>query len=135
MLTPFLGKEVPLEQPFRPKKKGNVLHVGFTGHRSPDSHVKAIQKYHHLIATVQLPVNLVYPHYLSFVRYVIPEAVKFDIGILAMKTVANGILLEDKVATIKECLYFAWNQTVSTLVSGMDSIEQLKENGTVYEPF
>lgn len=117
-----------IETALQAKKEGKILHVGFTGHRNPEAHVKAIQKYHHLIETVQLPVNLVDPHYLSFIRQVIPEAVKHDIGILAMKTVANGILLEDKVATIKECLHFAWSQPISTLVSGMDSIEQMKEN-------
>ncbi|MBE7444873.1 MAG: aldo/keto reductase [Planctomycetia bacterium] len=117
------------------KKAGKILHVGFTGHRNPEVQVKTIQKYHQLIETVQIPVNLIDPHYLSFVRQVIPEAVKYDIGILAMKTVANGILLEDNVATIKECLCFAWNQPVSTLVSGMDSIEQLKENATYAQQF
>ena len=117
------------------KKAGKILHVGFTGHRNPEVHVKTIQKYHQFIETVQMPVNLIDPHYLSFVRQVIPEAVKFDIGILGMKTVANGILLEDNVATIKECLYFSWNQPVSSLVSGMDSIEQLKENVTYAQQF
>ncbi len=116
------------EAALQAKKEGKILHVGITGHRNPEVLAKAIQKHHHIIETVQMPVNLVDPHYLSFVRQVIPEAVKYDIGILAMKTTANGILLEDKVATVKECLYFAWNQPVSTLVSGMDSIEQLKEN-------
>lgn len=117
------------------KKQGKILHVGFTGHRNPEVHVKAIQKYHHIIETVQLPVNLVDPHYLSFTDLVIPEAIKHDVGILAMKTTANGVLIEDKVATIRECLCFAWSQPVSTLVSGMDSIEQLKENITVAKQF
>lgn len=117
------------------KKQGKILHVGFTGHRNPEAHVKAIQKYHHLIETVQMPVNLADPHYLSFVNLVIPEAIKHNIGILAMKTTANGVLLEDKVATIKECLHFAWNQPISTLVSGMDSVEQLKENVTFAKQF
>ncbi len=124
-----------IEAALQAKKEGKIRYVGFTGHRNPKVHVKAIQKYHLLIETVQLPVNLVDPHYLSFVRQVIPEAVKYNIGILAMKTTANGILLEDKVATIKECLYFAWSQPVSTLVSGMDSIEQLKENVTFAQQF
>lgn len=124
-----------IEAALQAKKEGRVIHVGFTGHRNPKALVRVIQKHHHLIETVQLPVNLVDPHYLSFVQQVIPEAIQRDIGILAMKTTANGVLLEDKVATIKECLYYAWNQPVSTLVSGMDSIEQLKENVTFAQQF
>ncbi|MCF6158218.1 MAG: aldo/keto reductase [wastewater metagenome] len=124
-----------IEAVLQAKKEGKVRYVGFTGHRNPEVHVKIIQRYHHLIDTVQMPVNLVDPHYLSFIRHVIPEAIKHDIGILAMKTIANGILLKDQVATIKECLYFAWNQPISTLVSGMDSIEQMKENANLARQF
>lgn len=124
-----------IEAALQAKKEGKVLHVGFTGHRNPEALVVAIQKYHSIIETVQMPVNLVDPHYLSFIRQVIPEAVKHDIGILAMKTTANGILLVDKVATVKECLYFAWSQPIGSLVSGMDSIEQLKENVTFARQF
>ena len=124
-----------IEAALQAKKEGKILYVGFTGHRNPEVLFKAIQQHHHLIETVQMPVNLVDPHYLSFVQQVIPEAVRHDIGILAMKTTANGVLLEDNVATIKECLYFAWNQPISTLVSGMDSIEQLKENITLAHLF
>ncbi|MEP9410471.1 MAG: aldo/keto reductase [Candidatus Brocadia sp.] len=131
----IFGKGGALEAALQAKKEGKILHVGATGHRNPEALVKTIQKYRHIIETVQMPVNPVDPHYLSFIRQVIPEAVKYDIGILAMKTTANGILLEDKVATVKECLYFAWSQPVSTLVSGMDSIEQLKENVTLARQF
>lgn len=56
-----------IEAALQAKKEGKVLHVGFTGHRDPEALVKAIQKYHHIIETVQMPVNLVDPHYLSFV--------------------------------------------------------------------
>ncbi|MCK6468795.1 MAG: aldo/keto reductase [Candidatus Brocadia sinica] len=124
-----------IETALQAKQEGKILHVGFTGHRNPTALVKIIQKYHHLIETVQIPVNLVDPHYLSFILQVVPEAVKYDIGILAMKTVANGVLLEDNVASVKECLYFAWSQPISSLVSGMDSIEQLKENVTFARQF
>lgn len=124
-----------IEAALQAKKEGKIRYVGITGHRNPEVLLEAIQKYHDHIDTVQMPVNLVDPHYFSFVQQVIPKAIEHDIGILAMKTVANGVLLEDNVATIKECLYFAWNQPISTLVSGMDSIEQLKENITLAQQF
>ncbi len=124
-----------IEVAIKAKKEGKIRYLGFTGHRNPDVLANVIQKYHSLLETVQMPVNLVDPHYLSFIQLVIPEAVKYDIGILAMKTTANGVLLEDKVATIKECLYYAWSQSISTSVSGMDSIEQLKENISYAQQF
>ncbi len=124
-----------IEAAIQARKEGKIRHVGFTGHRNPEVHWRTIKKHHSFIETVQMPVNPVDPHYLSFVRQVIPEAVKYDIGILGMKTTANGVLLEDKVATVKECLSFAWNQPISTLVSGMDSIEQLQENAALAHRF
>lgn len=120
-----------IEAAIQARKEGKIRHIGFTGHRDPEVHWQTIKKHHSFIETVQMPVNPVDPHYLSFVRQVIPESVKYDIGILGMKTTANGVLLEDKVATVKECLSFAWNQPISTLVSGMDSIEQLQENAAL----
>jgi uncharacterized protein len=131
----IFGEGGAAEIALQAQKEGKVLHVGITGHRNPEVINAAIQKYHSLIETIQIPVNLVDPHYLSFVRQVMPEAAKHDIGILAMKTTANGIFLKDKVATVKECLYFAWSQPISTLVSGMDSIEQLKENISIARQF
>ena len=131
----IFNKGGAVEVAINAKKEGKIRHVGFTGHRNPEALVNVIQKYHHLLETVQMPINLVDPHYLSFIQLVIPEAVKYDIGILGMKTTANGVLLEDKVATIKECLHYAWSQSISTLVSGMDSIEQLKENVSYAQQF
>lgn len=131
----IFGEGGAVEAALQALKEGKILHVGITGHRNPEAINAAIQKYHSLIETIQIPVNLADPHYLSFVRQVIPEAVKHAIGILAMKTTANGVFQEDNIATVKESLYFAWSQPVTTLVSGMDSIEQLKENVSLARRF
>ncbi len=39
-----------------------------------------------------------------------------------------GGLGKNKIATIEECLRFAWRQDTDTLVSGMEPVEQLEQN-------
>jgi len=61
-------------------------------------------------------------HYRSFMKLVVPELVKQNIGILGMKSMANGILLSNTVTPI-ECLHYALNLPTSVVVTGIDSME------------
>lgn len=47
----------------------------------------------------------------------------------------KGGAIEVAIKAKKECLYYAWSQSISTLVSGMDSMEQLKENVSYAQQF
>ena len=46
------------------------------------------------------------PHNVSFIKLVLPQAVKHNLGVIAMKTVANGRILEHSVAQVKDCLTY-----------------------------
>ncbi len=118
-----------IEAALEAKRAGKIRHFGFTGHRNARVHLKAVTEHHDQMETVQMPINPVDPHYESFTRLVLPEAAKHDLGVIAMKTVANGTLVEDRVATPEECHRFAWSQAgVSTLVAGLDTPAQLDDN-------
>ena len=43
---------------------------------------------------VQMPLNLMDTHYRSFERLVLPQLVKSGIGVLGMKSMANGVILK-----------------------------------------
>ncbi len=77
---------------------------------------------------MQHPVNIIDPHYLSFIRSVLPNIRKKGLGLLAMKTNAMGPITKNGIATIDECLRFAWSQDVDTVVSGAETPEQLEHN-------
>ena len=109
------------------KEEGKIRHIGITGHFDPYANIEAL-KYHELLDTIQMPINLVDPNYRSFINIALPEAVKQNLGIIAMKTIANGRITEHGVATPQESLTYVWNLPVSVLVSGCDSPEQLSEN-------
>lgn len=116
------------------KKQGKVRHIGFTGHRDPAIHLRLLQATD-AWETVQMPVNLIDPHYLSFIRQVIPEARRRGLGIIAMKSNAMGQITAQSVAAITDCLRFAWSQDIDVLVSGVESVEQLEQNAAALRAF
>lgn len=123
----IFGPKGSLEAFVKAKKDGKVRHIGFTGHHDPEVH-QALLKGFDGWETVQHPVNLIDPHYLSFVKNVLPKVDAAGLGKIAMKTNAIGGITGNKIATIPECLRFAMAQNPHTIVSGVETIEQLEEN-------
>jgi len=74
-----------------------------------------------------MPLNLFDAHYRSFAKLVVPELVKRCIGVLGMKSMANGILLKSKTVTPIECLHYALNLPTSVVITGIDSMEILDQ--------
>lgn len=116
------------------KQQGKVRHIGFTGHRDPDVHLRMIRE-GELWETVQMPINLVDPHYLSFLKSVLPAARAKGLGVLAMKSNAMGAIGKQGIAPIEECLRFTLSQRPDTLVSGVETIEQLEQNVGIVKSF
>jgi aryl-alcohol dehydrogenase-like predicted oxidoreductase len=77
--------------------------------------------------TVQMPLNVMDAHYRSFAKLVLPELVKQNIGVLGMKSLANGILLRSNTVTPIECLHYALNLPTSVVITGIDSMEILDQ--------
>lgn len=111
------------------RDEGKIRFIGFTGHANPDVHLEMIKGGFDW-DTIQMPVNILDQHYLSFTKKVLPVAVEKKMGIIAMKTLAGtpGVIPKNGVATAAECLRFAMSMPVSTVCSGMDTIAFLKEN-------
>jgi len=78
--------------------------------------------------TVQHPVNLIDPHHRSFIDQVLPQVRAKGLGMLAMKSNAIGAITENHIAPIEECLRFAWSHNIDTLVSGVETVDQLEQN-------
>ena len=123
----IFGPGGALEAFVKAKEQGKVRHIGFTGHRDPAVHQRLLDGYDGW-ETVQHPVNLVDPHYLSFIGSVLPNIRKKGLGLLAMKSNAMGGIAKHSVASIPECLRFTWSHDIDTLVSGVETVEQLEQN-------
>ncbi len=116
-----------LEAFVKAKEQGKARYIGFSGHRDPTVHQRLLAAFDGW-DTVQHPVNLIDPHYLSFIRNVLPKAAERGLGRIGMKSNAIGNITKNNVATIAECLRFAWSQDIDTLVSGVETVGQLEEN-------
>ena len=112
------------------RKAGKLRYIGFTGHKDPLIHLYMLEVaeqngFH--FDTVQMPLNVMDAHYRSFEKQVVPELVKLKIGILGMKSMANGILLKSKTVTPVECLHYALSLPTSVVITGIDSLEILDQ--------
>ncbi|MCW5983294.1 MAG: aldo/keto reductase, partial [Bryobacteraceae bacterium] len=123
----ILSPNGALEAFVKAKEQGKVRHIGFSGHRDPTVHQRLLASYDGW-ETVQFPVNLIDQHYLSFIESVLPKVRAKGAGVIAMKSNAIGNITKNKVASIPECLRFAWSQDIDTLVSGVETVEQLEQN-------
>ncbi|MCX6624757.1 MAG: aldo/keto reductase, partial [Acidobacteria bacterium] len=126
----ILGPNGALEAFVKARQQGKVRHIGFTGHADPTVHQRLLDSYDGW-ETVQHPVNLIDPHYLSFINSVLPNIRKKGLGLFAMKSNAMGTITKNNIATIQECLRFAWSHDVDTVVSGAETVGQLEENVAV----
>ncbi len=63
-----------LEAMLEAKRAGKVRYIGFTGHKSPEIHLKMLQtaqKHGVRFDTVQMPLNVMDAHYDSFEKKVL----------------------------------------------------------------
>ena len=117
---------------------GKIRYIGFTGHKDPHIHLYMLEvarENEFTFDTVQMPLNVMDAHYRSFEKMVLPELVKQDIGVLAMKTLANGLILESNTASAIECLHYAMNLPTSVVITGCESMEDLEQAVTAARTF
>jgi predicted aldo/keto reductase-like oxidoreductase len=119
-----------LEAVSEAQKAGKIRYIGFTGHKSPDIHLKMLataSKHGFTFDAVQMPLNVMDAHFNSFEKKVLPVLLKNDIGVLGMKPMGDRIILESKTATPVECLHYAMNLPTSVVITGCDSLPILQQ--------
>src|SRR6201994_1090644 len=112
------------------RQEGKIRFIGFTGHKSPEIHLHMIEtadKHGFVFDTVQMPVNALDQHFDSFQQKVIPVAQKHGMGILGMKPLANGAVLQTNTVTAPEGLHYAMSVPVTVTITGCDSVAILDQ--------
>jgi len=112
------------------RAEGKIRYIGFTGHKDPRVHLYMLEvadRYGFKFDAAQMPLNLMDAHYRSFANEVVPELIKRKIGVLGMKSMANGSLLKSQTVTPLECLHYALNLPTSVVITGIDSMEILDQ--------
>jgi diketogulonate reductase-like aldo/keto reductase len=120
------GMEAVLEA----KKAGKIRFIGFTGHKSPDIHLKMLataSKHSFKFDAVQMPLNVMDAHFNSFEKRVLPVLTENGIAVLGMKSMGDHVILESKTVTPTECLYYSMNLPTSVVITGCDSMPILQQ--------
>lgn len=126
----IFGAKGGMEAAVAAKQQGKVRYIGFTGHKSPEIHLKMLQTafaHNFTFNTVQMPLNLMDAHYDSFQKLVLPVLVAHNIGVLGMKPMGSGLILETKTVTPVECLHYALNLPTSVVITGCDTLPILQQ--------
>jgi aryl-alcohol dehydrogenase-like predicted oxidoreductase len=127
--------------------EGKARYLGFTGHASPYAHLRILDQTagSGLFSTTQMPVNVLdAASERSFIRQVVPRAIERNLGILAMKTLADGRFFGSKTqpawtnwqtddpvvptrVSAEDALRFAWSLPISVLITGAETPAMLEE--------
>ncbi len=128
------------------KDSGKVRFIGFTSHSNPEAHLRMLERTadSNMFDTAQMPINVMDSNYHSFIKKVVPELQARNIGLLAMKTLADGRFFPKKETldgvvwesdnpvipkriTVAEALNFVWSLPVSVLITGAENADIMKE--------
>jgi uncharacterized protein len=120
------------------KKAGKVRFVGYTGHKDPRIHLKMLPV--HAWDTVQMPINVCDWHYRSFVKEMVPAAIKRGVGVIGMKSLGGGgdgkgRFVTAGVCTVEEALTYSLSQPIASLVVGIDSMKVLEQDLRIAREF
>jgi aryl-alcohol dehydrogenase-like predicted oxidoreductase len=136
-----LGPGGALEALVRARDAGKVRFIGFTGHKSPAIHLSMLDEARRIgfrFDTVQMPLNVMDAQYDSFAAAVLPVLERDKIGVLAMKPMGSGVLLESGVVSAVECLRYALSLPASVVITGCDSLGVLRQalhTALAFEPY
>jgi aryl-alcohol dehydrogenase-like predicted oxidoreductase len=111
------------------KKDGKVRFVGFTGHQNPKVHREMLNT-GFPFDSVQMPLNAFdYSFTRSFERHVLPELNRRGIAVLGMKPLnGHGEPIKAGALTAEEALRYAMSLPVTTTITGIDSLDVLRQN-------
>jgi len=115
-----------IEEAIEAREAGKIRFIGFTGHRWPHLFQEMLAK-DFSWDTIQFPTNLLDAHFRSFTEQILPVARKRGIGIIGMKSLADGQMLKTEISP-EEAITYVLSLPIDTLVSGIDSLEVLAQN-------
>ena len=144
-----------LDVALQAQSEGKIRHIGFTGHASPYAHIRMTENKEVMAACTacQMPINPVdaaSAH--SFIGKTMPKLLENNIGILAMKTLADGRFFSSKARnedviwtsdnpvipnalSVEECILFALSLPISALITGAEIPEYVEDKVAIVKQF
>lgn len=118
------------------KQEGKIRYIGFTGHERPGHHLEMLNQDFSWDA-VQMPTNIVDPHFHSFQKQVLPVCKERNIGVIGMKGLAaqNARLTREFDLDVETCRRYALSLPISSLVCGIQTPKELRETIRIAKNF
>jgi uncharacterized protein len=129
-----------MEAMLEAKKAGKVRYIGFTGHKDPLVHLRMLDEArarHFHFDAVQMPLNVMDPHFRSFEHNVLPVLNREGIAPLGMKAFGDHFILDSKIVTPIEGLHYCLNLPIAVQITGIDSqavLDQALEAVRTFKP-
>jgi len=147
----IFGPNGAIETLLAAKKAGKIRYIGFTSHWGPDVILKTINlglKNGFTFDTAMVTLNVMDPHFRNVAGEVVPVLQELGVGVLAFKSMGAGGFVgkkdysEAKDYDLKpinvapaECLHYVMSLPVSVVISGMNTMEILRENLKITREF
>jgi aryl-alcohol dehydrogenase-like predicted oxidoreductase len=109
---------------------GRIRFIGLTGHHDPDVLIEAMRRFS--FDSVLLPVNPADPRHRPFTPTVLAEARRQGMGVVGMKVMAAGPLLDE--ARPDELIRYSAS-LADTVIIGCSTIAEVRENLAVARAF
>jgi aryl-alcohol dehydrogenase-like predicted oxidoreductase len=129
-LDVMFGKGGSLEAALRAQAEGRVRHIGLTGHHDPRILLEAMARFG--FDNVLVAINPADARHAPFVPTVVAEARRQGMGVVGMKALAAGRLLDE--ARPEELLRYTAT-LADTVIVGCSSAHEVRENLAVTRDF
>lgn len=136
-LARIFGKGGALEALQQARSEGRVRYLGLTGHHDPAILLEAMSRF--AFDTVLVALNAADVHRLSFIQTVLAEAAKRGMGVIGMKSCAQGALLGTGKLTMAEAFGYVLSLPgVSNVIIGCQTPREVDDNARIareFQPF
>ena len=129
-LDVLTGKDGALQAALEAKADGRIRFVGLTGHHDPSVLVEAMNRFP--FDTILVAINPADGRYRPFLPTVVAEARRRKMGVVGMKALAAGRLLD--LATAAELLRYTAAHA-NTVVVGCSSVAEVRANFAIAGDF
>ena len=117
------------------QKAGKVRFLGFTGHKSPHILSKMLE-IDFPWDTCQFPTNVMDYHFRSFTQEIFPVTEARNLGVIGMKSLGGDAqIIKGAGLTATECRTYALSLPISTLICGVESLENLQQDIEIARTF
>lgn len=123
-----------IEALVRAREQGLVRFLGLTGHHDPAVLLEAMRRFD--FDTVLVALNAADVHRQSFIRSVLPEAMRRGMGVIGMKVLAAGRMVSPGLLSADEAIHYVLSQPgVTNVIVGCRTPAEVEKNARAVRQF